>query len=410
MQSSRIHVVFFLIATLAVGLLAKPTDGTFSQWRGLNRDGVYHEQNLLKSWPDKGPKMLWTAGYLGKGYSSAAVTKNTIFTTGMIDGTGFVFAFNKAGKLLWKTPYGQEWSRNYEGSRTTPTVVGDRLYIEGTGGEVFCLNSGNGDVVWKTSLIEKYGARKIRWGLVESLLIDGDQLICTPGGTETNLIALNRHDGSLLWSSKGVGDKAAYCSPTVFEHGGKRTIVTMTGKSILGVNAENGKLLWSHPHITSYDINPNTPYYLDGRLYCVSGYGTGGVQLELSPDGTSVKEVWRNKSLDVQMDAFVVVDGFIYGTSHKKPAWHCLDWKTGEERYVDPGIGKGNVIFSDGLIYCYGDNGKVGLIEPDPDSFKLISSFKISQGTNEHWAHSVISDGVLYIRHGNTMMAYDIQG
>ncbi len=408
MQVIRKLMTTVLIGLIASSLYAKPV-GNFSQWRGLNRDGKYQDTNLMKSWPKEGPKMLWSAAYLGKGFSSVAVTTEGIFTTGMIDGNGFVFAFDKNGKLRWKTEYGKEWQKSYEGSRTTPTVMDDLLYIEGTSGDVVCMRTTTGEIVWKKNLKEMYGAQDIRWGLTESLLLDGDQVICTPGGTKTNVIALDRFNGELLWTSKGNGEKSAYCSPMLFERGGKRIIVTMTGKSILGLNAENGKLLWSHPHKTKYDINPNTPYYEDGKLYCVSGYGTGGVQLQISPDGNSVKELWRNKSLDSQMDAFVVIDGYIYGTSHKKPAWHCLNWETGKEQYVSPGIGKGNVITADGLIYCYSDRGKVGLIKPNSKTFELISSFDITLGSNQHWAHTVIADGVLYVRHGEILMAYDIK-
>jgi len=409
MKSFQKFSLFVLTALISVSLLGKAKTESFSQWRGLNRDGNYHEQNLLKAWPENGPELLWTASYLGKGFSSAAVTSRGIFTTGMIDGKGFVFAFDKQGSLSWKTEYGKEWDRSHEGTRTTPTVIDDLLYIEGTSGDVVCLNATSGKIVWETNLMDEYDAPQLKWGLTESLLIDGDRLICTPGGSKMTIIALDRFSGKLLWSSKGDGNSAGYCSPVLIEHGGRRLIVTMTGKSIIGVDAENGDFLWSHEHTTSYDVNPNTPYYQDGKIYCVSGYGTGGVQLELSADGKKVKEIWRNKSLDSQMEAFVVVDGYIYGTSHKKPAWHCLDWKTGKETYSSPGLGKGNVIYADGLIYFYGENGKVGLVKPNPKSFELLSSFSVTQGSNPHWAHTVISDGVLYVRHGEVLMAYKIR-
>ena len=409
MNSFRKVMVILLVTLLTSAIYAKPVDKSFSQWRGQHRDGKYDEKNLLKSWPEEGPELLWTATYLGKGYSSVAFTDEGLFTTGMLEDNGFVFAFDTKGKMLWKTEYGKEWKKSYEGTRTTPTVIDGLLYIEGSSGDVVCMRTATGEIVWKTNLMQEYAAPKIRWGLTESLLVDGDRLICTPGGSSYNVIALDRFNGKMLWSSKGNGDTSAYCSPTLIEHGGKRIIITMTGKSIIGLNAENGAVLWNYEHKTSYDINPNTPYFQDGKLYCVSGYGTGGVQLELSKDGTSVTEKWRNKTLDSQMDAFVVVDGYIYGTSHRKPGWHCLDWETGKEQYESPGIGKGNVIYADGLIYCYSDNGKVGLIKPNPKSFELISSFNITQGSNQHWAHSVIADGVLYIRHGEVLMAYNIR-
>lgn len=380
-----------------------------SNWRGPNRDGKYLDTNLLESWPKEGPEMIWSFTGLGQGFASAAVTENNIYTTGMVEKIGYVFAFDKSGNLLWKREYGKEWNKNYPGTRTTPIIAGDLLYIESTHGEVVCLNAGDGTVVWRTNLFDEYGARNIRWGMTESLLIDGDRVICTPGGKKDNVVALNRFNGEKIWTSPGGGGRSAYCSPVLIEHGSKRIIVTMTDQYIIGVNAENGDVLWKHKHRTSYDVNPNTPYYHDGKVYCVSGYGTGGIQLILSPDGEDIKEVWRNETLDSQKEAFIVLDGYIYGTSHLKPGWHCLKWETGEETFTDPGLGQGNVIFADGLIYHYSDNGKVGLIRPNPERFDLISSFEITLGTLQHWAHLVISDGILYIRHGDTLMAYNIR-
>ncbi len=406
---------YFLKQNLIIGGILLTTitfliaDDVTSNWRGPDRDGKYPETGLLQSWPEGGPELIWSFTGLGQGFASAAVTENMVYTTGMVEETGYVFAFDKAGQLLWKYDYGNEWNRNYPGSRTTPIIVGDLLYIEGTNGEVVCLNAGDGSVVWRTNLFDEYGARNIRWGITESLLIDGDRVICTPGGSEDNVVALNRFNGEKIWSSPGGGGRSAYCSPVLFEHGGNRIIVTMMDNFIVGVNADNGEALWKYKHRTSYDINPNTPYYQNGKIYCVSGYGTGGIQLILSPDGSDVKEIWRNETLDSQMDAFIVLDDYIYGTSHQRPGWHCLEWETGKETYGGPGLGKGNVIFAEGLIYNYCDNGKVGLIRPNPESFDLISSFEVTAGTLQHWAHPVIADGILYIRHGDTLMAYNIR-
>jgi outer membrane protein assembly factor BamB len=384
-------------------------DEITSNWRGPNRDGKYLESNLLESWPEDGPELVFSITGLGMGYASAAVTENMIYTTGLVEEIGYVFAFDKLGKLVWKQDYGNEWNRAYPGTRTTPIVVGDLLYIEGTNGAVVCLNAKDGTIVWQTNLIDEYGARQIRYGITESLLIDGDRVICTPGGIEDNVIALNRFNGEKIWSSSGGGGRSAYCSPVLIEHGGKRIIVTMTDKFIIGVNADNGAALWKYKYHSNLEINPNTPYYQDGRIYCVSGYGTGGIQLILSPNGEEIKEIWRNQTMDSQMDAFIVHEGYIYGTSQTRPGWHSLNWKSGEETFTGPGLGKGNVIFAEGLIYQYSDNGKVGLIRPNPEKFDLISSFEITAGTYEHWAHPVIADGILYIRHGDTLLAYNIR-
>jgi len=380
-----------------------------SQWRGPDRDGVYPEAGLLTKWSPEGPPLKWTISGLGEGYSSPAVTENSVYITGMLDGIGYVFAYDLQGQLRWKSDYGAEWKKSYRGTRTTPTVFDDVLYIEGTQGDIVCMLTRDGSIKWRRNVFSEYEGRSLRWGLTESLLVQDDIIYCTPGGKEHNILALNRHTGELVWSSPGNKERASYCSPRIIDHNDRRILVTMTAESILGLNLEDGSTLWRHEHKTSYDVNPNTPYYMDGQLYAVSGYGTGGVLLEISPDGKKISEIWRDSVLDIQMDGFVVVDGFIYGTSHKKPAWHCLSWKDGRIKYTNHGIGKGNVILADGLIYHYSDNGTVGLIEPNSKKFNLLSSFKISAGTGEHWAHPVIRNGVFYIRHGDTLLAFNIQ-
>jgi hypothetical protein len=183
----------------------------------------------------------------------------------------------------------------------------------------------------------------------------------------------------------------------------------MTSKSVVGVDADTGEYLWRHSHVTDYVVNANTPLYHNGFIYTVSGYGTGGQMFELSEDGTSVKRVWSQKKLDSQMGAVVLVDGYIYGSGHNGRGWHCLDWKTGKVQYTARKIGnKGAIIFSDGMMYCYSENGDVGLVKPNSQKFEVVSSFRIKKGSGEHWAHPVIKDGRLYIRHGDALMVYHI--
>jgi len=175
------------------------------------------------------------------------------------------------------------------------------------------------------------------------------------------------------------------------------------------MDAGNGKLLWSIDQPNTWSVHANTPLFHDGYIYCVSGYGRGGVMLKLADDGSSVQEVWRNTNLDTRMGGFVLVNGRIFGSDDNGKAWYCLDWKTGTSMYSEKITGKGNIIFADGLLYLYGDNGEVVLAEPLKDSFKKVSAFKVPFGTDQHWAHLVIGNGRLYVRHGNSLMVYDIR-
>ena len=379
-----------------------------SQWRGPNRDGVYPNESLLKLWPEEGPKLLWFVDGVGAGYSSPAVTSNRIFVTGMIRGEGFLFAFDADGKPVWKISYGSEWSGDRPGARTAPTVVGDLIYLMSAHGQVVCLST-EGKIVWTKNLKQDFGARNIDWGMTESLLVDGDRVFCTPGGRNAMMAVLDRHSGKTIWTIKGNGEKSGYCSPCLVKHGQRRLILTMTAESVVGIDADTGEFLWQHSHITDYAVNANTPLYHNGYIYTVSGYDTGGQMFQLSDDGTTVKRIWSTDKLDSQMGAVILVDGFIYGSGHQNRGWFSLDWKTGKVQFSARELGsKGAIIYSDGLLYCYSERGDVGLVKPNPQKFEVLSSFRIKEGSGEHWAHPVINNGRLYIRHGNALMVYNI--
>lgn len=381
----------------------------FSQWRGPERDGKYPEKNLMQQWPAQGPGLIWSATGLGEGYSSPAVTLQGVYVTGMIDGTGYLFALDKNGKQRWRTSYGPEWEDGHDGARTTPTVVADKIYLMSGVGNAVCVSTADGMIVWEVDLVKSFGARNLRWGMTESLLVDGDRVFCTPGGRNAMMVILDRFTGKTLKIIQGNGEKSAYCSPTIITHNGKRLLLTMTGESLVGVDAETGDYLWRQEHITQYDINPNTPNYHQGYIYAVSGYGRGGQVVKLSPDGKNVEQIWSDKTLDSQMGAAVMVDGYIYGSGHKNKGWYCIEWKTGKVQYKAKELGnKGNIIFADGLLYCYSERGDVALLRPNPQKFDVISSFKVSEGSGPHWAHPVIERGRLYIRHGGSLLVFDI--
>ncbi len=397
------------ITLLFVGLGCSVAFGqTDAQWRGPNRDGVYPGESLLKTWPEEGPKEMWSVEGLGKGYSSVAVTADRVYLTGMTGGEGFLFAFDTDGKLVWKASYGREWNGSRPGARTTPTVVGNRIYLMSARGQAVCFST-DGKKVWAVDLMAQFGARNLDWGMTESLLVEGDRVFCTPGGRNVTIASLDRHSGKTIWKIKADGETSGYCSPCLVRHGNRRLLLTMTGKSVVGIDADTGKFLWRQSHITDYSVNANTPLYHDGFIYAVSGYGTGSQMFQLSEDGASVTRVWSQKKLDSQMGAAVLVGGYIYGSGHNNRGWHCLDWKTGKVQYTARKIGnKGAIIFADGMMYCYSESGYVGLVKPNPQEFEVVSSFRVKKGSGEHWAHPVIKDGRLYIRHGDALMVYHI--
>jgi len=380
-----------------------------AQWRGPNRDGIYNETGLLKTWPENGPALLWHFDSLGEGHSSATVTKDRIYTSGMINGIGYVFSFSPDGKLIWKLPYGEEWTENWPGVRSTPLIYDGKIYFLSGLGKLVCMKADKGDKIWTIDVMKDLHGRNIRWGITENLLIDGNMLFCTVGGADTNVVALDRNTGKLIWISKGNGEASAYCSPIIINFPTRKLLVTQTENSILGIDAGSGKLLWRHNQPNKYSVHANAPLYNNGYLYCVSGYGQGGVMLKLAADGSAKQEIWRNASLDTKMGGVVLIDGRIYGSDDSNKAWWCLDWKTGKEIYSEKLTNKGNIIFADGMLYCYGDTGEIVLVQPTPDQFKKISFFKVPYGSSQHWAHLVIANDRLYVRHGNSLMVYDIK-
>jgi outer membrane protein assembly factor BamB len=379
-----------------------------TQWRGENRNGIFKESGLMKKWPAAGPNLLWHFDQLGDGHTSAAVTSDRIYATGMKGGQGYVFAFDLDGKLLWSAEYGMEWTESWPGVRTTPVVNEGKIYIESGFGKVVCMDASSGKIIWAVNLIIEYGALNITWGFTENLLIDGNKLFCTPGGKEANVLALDKNTGKLLWKSKGKGEKSAYGSPALVSLPGMKILVAMTERSILGIDASNGILLWSVEQTNEYSVHPNTPVFENGLLYCTSGYGGGGVMLQISPDGKSIKEIWRNSSLDNRMGGTIIKDGRIYGTGDKTRSLQCLDQKTGTLLFDTLSFAPGNIISAENLLYLYSEGGMIGLIEPKKESFNILSSFKVPYGISQHWAHLVIKNKRLYVRHGTSLMVYDI--
>jgi len=401
----RIFLLSFFSSLLAFNSIAQDV----AQWRGPARDGIYPETSLLKSWPEAGPALLWHFDELGDGHSSAAVTSNRVYTAGVINGIGYIFSFDLTGKLLWKIPYGEEWTESWPGVRSTPLIYDGKIYLMSGFGKLVCRKADNGDLVWTVDLLKDFSAPNIKWGVTENLLIDGNKLFCTPGGADANIVALDRNTGKLIWKCAAKGEASAYCSPALVNHNNRKILVTHSASSIIGLDAENGKFLWSHPWPNKWSVHANTPLYHDGSVYCASGYEQGGVQLKLSADGNSITETWKNQSLDHRMGGFVLINGLIYGSDDENKAWYCVDWKTGKDVYSEKITGRGNIIAADGMLYLYGDNGEIVLAQPKSTGFSKISSFKVPFGSAQHWAHLVIKDGRLYIRHGNSLMVYNIK-
>ena len=380
-----------------------------SQWRGENRDGIYNETGLLKEWPADGPQLLWKQEGLGAGYSSVAIANGKIFVTGMPDKNLIIFVFDMKGTLLAKKTVGKEWTGQYPGTRCTVVVNDGKLYINNSLGTLVCLDEATLNEVWKKDLLTDFDGRNVMWGMTESPLIVGEKIFVTPGGVKHNMIALNKNTGALIWSSPGDGATQSYCSPQYIADQSIPIVVTHTMQQIIAFNADTGEKLWSHPQINYRNIHPNTPIYSDGMLFSTTGYRGGSLMLRLKNGGKAVEQVWKNEELDNQIGGAVKVGDYIYASGHEASRdWFCVDWKTGQTKYKARGLSQCCVIATDGMLYVYSDRGTMNLIKPNPEKYELVSSFAVKYGTDNHWAHPVIHRGVLYIRRGDALMAYNL--
>ena len=416
----RIAIIFSLsLFTLLV------FSQSISQWRGPDRNGIYPESGLLTKWPDDGPSLLWSADGIGKGFSSAVSVGNIVFVTGLKEKSDYLSALDQSGKIIWQVPVGDAWTGSFPDSRCTPTVDAENVYVLSGSGTLACINKLDGKIKWSFDGVKKFDGAFGDWGICESLLVLDDTLFYTPAGPKTTMVALNKFTGETIWTSESINDKSAYVSPLLIQYGNKKIVVNVLNDHLIGVDAGNGKILWKYNYgMLSPDeglkiwpgaphTNAITPLFSDGFLYITGGYNHVGTMFRLSENASSIDLIWTDTTLDCHHGGVVLVDGNIYGSNwidNSRGNWCSIDWKTGKMNYETNWFTKGSIIFAEGLLYCYEEkNGNVGLVKPDPQKFEVISSFTVPLGKGPHWAHPTIRNGILYIRHGDVIMAYNIR-
>ncbi|MDA3928923.1 MAG: PQQ-like beta-propeller repeat protein [Prolixibacteraceae bacterium] len=377
-------------------------------WRG-GTDGIYPDTDLLDTWPAEGPEIEWVFEELGEGHSSPVFALDHIFISSMIEKDGYIFILDKNGNEVKRYIYGEEFFESYPGARSTPVIVGDWLYIYSGKGEIYAFDAMEGKLRWKKNVLTDTDGENIRWGVTETLVVDGDLIFSSPGGKIKNVIALNRMNGNEVWSSTGKGDLSAYCTPTILEMEGRKLLVTMMANHILGIDAKSGEMLWNFHQPNKYSVHANTPIYDNGLLVCTSGYGHGTVCLELAADGSSAKKVWFNEFLDDRMGGVVLLDGYLYASGDKNREWRCYDVNTGIEKWQSTEVGKGVIIAADNKLFMYSDRGELAMANATPEGFTLLGKTKVEKGTAQHWAHPVINNGKLYLHHGNALISYKIK-
>jgi outer membrane protein assembly factor BamB len=397
----------------------------FYQWRGPERDGIYPETGLLTEWPKDGPPLLWKAENLGKGYSSSVADDKAIYVTGTKDTTDYLTALSLKGELLWKVPFGPSWDKSFPPARTTPTVENGLVYVVSGLGTFACIDAADGKIKWSFDAYKKFEGACGDWGVCESPLVVDDKVIYTPAGEKTTMVALNKFTGETVWQSASLHDTSAYVSPRLIQPGNSRIIVTTINKYFMGVDPANGNILWKIDYSAmspekclkiwpgAPKTNTITPLYKDGFIYITGGYNHIGAMFKITGDASGVDLVWTDTVLDCHHGGVVLIDGYIYGSNwidNAKGNWCCIDWKTGKAMYEQNWHTKGSVISAGGMLYCYDEKeGNLGLVRPNPEKFDLVSSFKVPFGKGPHWSHPEIRSGILYIRHGEVLMAFDLR-
>ena len=409
------HIATFLtfVSVLSTAM-AQPE---INEWRGPDRTGIYPDRNLLKEWPTAGPEELWSIENLGNGYGSPVFANDQFFITGEIDTVTYLYCFDLNGAQIWRTTLGREWMKSYPGGRDAPTVIDDMIYV-GTGlGNLYCVNRIDGKVVWSKELNADFGGMLPLHGYSEAALVDGDKVFWTPGGKVNNVVALNRFTGDIIWSNPGFGEAQGYNQPRLIRLPGLNILVTFSSWHLMGFDTSTGKMLWSHEQDNlpvekrkpGYgDTHCNTVIYEDGFIWYVAGDGNCAVKLELADDGKSIKEVWRNTGFDGYMGGTVKLGDYIYGSGTAKPELRAINAITGQ--LTDSlKLGAGAIIAADDMIYYYSQKGELALLSYNQGKMQKVSSFRITKGSKEHFSHPVINKGILYQRHGNALVAYDLR-
>ena len=396
----------------ADGLIVSPGQG-WPQWRGPRRDGISDEKNLLATWPLGGPKLLWRIDGLGTGWSSPIIVGERMYITGDVGDDLVVFAFDLAGKPIWRAKNGNAWKGPYPGARACCAWSEGRLYHMNAHGRVACLDAATGNELWAVNILEQFGGRNITWAVSECLLIDGDRVIVTPGGTKVLMAALDKRTGQTVWTTKPLDeDNASHSSPILFRYAGRRMIANCSSAHGFGVDADTGELLWTVPLRNPHGVNVSTPVYDSGRVFFMTPYAEHGRQYRLQPDGDTIsaQHMWTSP-VDAVTGGAVLVDGTLFAAGYRECKWWLgIDWQSGETKCELKDLTTGSAIYADGRLYCLDERGAVALLKPGAVGLEIVGRFQLVAGrVNDAWAHPVLLDGRLHLRYHDSLWCYDVQ-
>lgn len=402
-------LAILIAATLMVDTVGGQAVPEWFQWRGPNRDGHSAETGLLQSWPKAGPPLAWRANGVGNAYSSFSTAGGRLFTLGARGGIEYVVALDRAtGKKVWEHQNGRRFENDRgDGPRSTPTVDGDRLYVLGGSGDLTCLDHATGKRLWSINLVEKFGGVNPYWGYSESPLIVGDRILVNAGGRRASIVAINKADGSTLWQQHSDG--AGYSSPMLMRTGSLSQVIFFTESRTLAVDPRDGRLLWSYNKAANGTANIATPIVRGTRVFVSSDYGTGAALLDVRAAGNiaSANEVYFTRDMRNHHSTSVLVGEHLYGFSSS--ILTALAFDTGTMAWRDRSVGKGSLIYGDGRLYLYSENGVAGLAEATPAGYREHGRFTIPQQSGSPtWSHPVVTGRLLILRDQDSIFAYNV--
>jgi outer membrane protein assembly factor BamB len=390
-----------------------------AQWGGPARDGIYPDKGLLKTWPPGGPPLKLKIENIGKGLSQPVVYKNVIYVTGLRSDTlDVISAYSMEGEKLWEKEYSRAWPRTYPESRGTPTIEKNRIFLVGGMGKLVCLSTNGDELIWEKEPLKEFDGKYMYWGNVESVLLTDVAALYVTGGDKTTLVAYDKKTGELRWKSKSMGGSKSYASSSLVEWGGKKIVLVQTSNDLLGIDASNGDILWSYNTVQYHTEKgsgeaANIPLFSNGDVFVTYGNEQPGLLFSMGRDGKSVSLKWKNDVLDTHHGGLVLLYETIYGstmTDNTRGNWASVDWETGKTNWEKKWFTKGSVISADDMLYFYEErSGHVALVKPDTSDLKVVSTFQMKEGEGPHWAHPSIYNKMLFVRHGNVLMVYDIK-
>ncbi len=385
-------------------------------FHGSDRTNKSKETGLAQKWPGNGPELLMTIQGLGEGFSSVSIADGLLFTAGMENDLPYVFAFDLKGKLLWKRPSGGKWSTtaswasSYIGPRSTPTYDNGIVYFLGEMGLLTAFEARTGNVKWQVDLAREYDAVQTEYGYSESVMIEGNNLYVRPVGKKGHQVCLDKNNGKLIWATTQIPGVEAYTSPVVADHGGYHHLIGGSSICYYGVDTKTGKLLWKVDVVNQNACNISDAVFHNGHVFISSGYALGSMLYKLNVSGGEIRpeKVWQSTLMDNHHGGVIFHNGYIYGSGSKMRGWFCLDFMTGTQKWK-AGNDEGSITFADGMLYTLDQRGTMRLVKAIPDKYEISGEFRVpSGGKGMYWAHPVVCDKRLYIRHADKIFVYDV--